>query len=100
MRPTTTPWVAVFLVPWKLQCRGTFKIQLTMPAAFALGRYALQTGLLSCQGKTPESTMASALYTDVRRKEGTSLFTRWGTDTARLSPGIMSSHRMSSLAVQ
>ncbi|KAG2432852.1 hypothetical protein HXX76_008585 [Chlamydomonas incerta] len=33
-------------------------------------------GLLKCQGKTPEATMASALYTDVKRKLQKSLFTR------------------------
>ncbi|KXZ47081.1 hypothetical protein GPECTOR_38g318 [Gonium pectorale] len=33
-------------------------------------------GLLKCQGKTPEATMASALYTDVKRKLHKSLFTR------------------------
>ena len=30
-------------------------------------RVALRRGLLQCSGKTPEATMASALYTDVKR---------------------------------
>ncbi|KAG2448873.1 hypothetical protein HYH02_006222 [Chlamydomonas schloesseri] len=39
-------------------------------------RLAVEMGLLKCQGKTPEATMASALYTDVKRKLQKSLFTR------------------------
>ncbi|GFR40076.1 hypothetical protein Agub_g620 [Astrephomene gubernaculifera] len=39
-------------------------------------RLAVEMGLLKCQGKTPEATMASALYTDVKRKLHKSLFTR------------------------
>ncbi|KAL4443780.1 hypothetical protein ABPG75_011517 [Micractinium tetrahymenae] len=39
-------------------------------------RLALEWGLLSCQGKTPEATMASALYGDIKRKGGPSLFIR------------------------
>mmetsp|Transcript_18543 Transcript_18543/g.51939 ORF Transcript_18543/g.51939 Transcript_18543/m.51939 type:complete len:662 (+) Transcript_18543:273-2258(+) len=39
-------------------------------------RVALERGLIKCQGKTPEATMASALYTDVKRKERKSIFTR------------------------
>ena len=39
-------------------------------------RVALTRGLINCQGKTPEATMASALYTDVKRKQGASVFTR------------------------
>ena len=41
-------------------------------------RVALRRGLLQCSGKTPEATMASALYTDVKRKEKNSVFTRPG----------------------
>ncbi len=37
---------------------------------------ALNRGLLGQTGKTPEATMASALYTDVKRKEGSSAFIR------------------------
>ena len=40
-------------------------------------RVALERGLIKCQGKTPEATMASALYTDVKRKHDKSVFTRW-----------------------
>ena len=36
----------------------------------------MKRGLITCQGKTPEATMASALYTDVKRKEATSIFIR------------------------
>mmetsp|Transcript_33602 Transcript_33602/g.60094 ORF Transcript_33602/g.60094 Transcript_33602/m.60094 type:complete len:583 (-) Transcript_33602:140-1888(-) len=39
-------------------------------------RVALERGLLQAKGKTPEATMASALYTDVKRKEKKSIFTR------------------------
>ena len=39
-------------------------------------RLALSRGLIRCQGKTPEATMASALYTDVKRKEAMSVFIR------------------------
>ncbi|KAK9829683.1 hypothetical protein WJX72_007316 [[Myrmecia] bisecta] len=41
-----------------------------------IARMALKRGLIKCQGKTPEATMASALYTDVKRKEGQSIFIR------------------------
>lgn len=40
-------------------------------------RAAIESGLIKVQGKTPEATMASALYTDVRRKLDTSVFTRY-----------------------
>ncbi|KAG1676555.1 hypothetical protein FOA52_000098 [Chlamydomonas sp. UWO 241] len=39
-------------------------------------KVALERKLIQCQGKTPEATMASALYTDVKRKLTTSVFTR------------------------
>ncbi|KAI8469454.1 MAG: hypothetical protein J3K34DRAFT_522121 [Monoraphidium minutum] len=39
-------------------------------------KIALQRGFLKAQGKTPEATMASALYTDVKKKCGQSMFTR------------------------
>ena len=39
-------------------------------------RIAIQRSLIKCQGKTPEATMASALYTDVKRKGEASVFTR------------------------
>lgn len=41
-----------------------------------LCRVALEKELINCQGKTPDATMASALYTDVKRKPETSVFTR------------------------
>lgn len=41
-----------------------------------IARVALQRGLLRATGKTPEATMASALYTDIKRREGTSVFIR------------------------
>lgn len=37
---------------------------------------ALKQGYVNVQGKTPEATMASALYTDIKRKEGQSVFIR------------------------
>jgi hypothetical protein len=45
--------------------------------ACAPPRVALETELIKCQGKTPEATMASALYTDVKRKLSKSVFTRY-----------------------
>lgn len=45
-------------------------------------RIALQRGFLKAQGKTPEATMASALYTDVKKRNGTSIFTRCGGSAA------------------
>ncbi|KAK9818455.1 hypothetical protein WJX74_003971 [Apatococcus lobatus] len=39
-------------------------------------KVALEKELINCQGKTPDATMASALYTDVKRKPETSVFTR------------------------
>ena len=46
------------------------------PRAGEITRIALQRGLVQRSGKTPEATMASALYTDVKRKEGRSAFWR------------------------
>lgn len=37
---------------------------------------ALQLGYIRCQGRTPEATMASALYTDVKKKGERSYFSR------------------------
>lgn len=39
-------------------------------------RLALERQHIKCQGRTPEATMASALYTDVKRKGNKSVFTR------------------------
>lgn len=36
----------------------------------------MECGLIKVQGKTPEATMASALYTDVKKKLDKSVFTR------------------------
>ncbi|KAK9908530.1 hypothetical protein WJX75_009252 [Coccomyxa subellipsoidea] len=41
-----------------------------------IAREAIKYNLISCQGKTPEATMASALYTDLKRKESASIFIR------------------------
>jgi hypothetical protein len=41
-----------------------------------IARLALKRHLIKCSGKTPEATMASALYTDIKRKEGESTFVR------------------------
>ena len=46
------------------------------PPADLACRVALERALINCQGKTPEATMASALYTDVKRKGDQSVFTR------------------------
>ena len=40
-------------------------------------RLALDWGMLNCQGKTPEATMASSMYGDLKRKDRRSLFIRW-----------------------
>ena len=45
------------------------------PAA-CVDRLALERQHIKCQGRTPEATMASALYTDVKRKGNKSVFTR------------------------
>mmetsp|Transcript_39905 Transcript_39905/g.100341 ORF Transcript_39905/g.100341 Transcript_39905/m.100341 type:complete len:555 (-) Transcript_39905:305-1969(-) len=39
-------------------------------------KVALQRGYIRCQGRTPEATMASALYTDVKKKGDNSYFSR------------------------
>jgi len=39
-------------------------------------KLALKWGLLQCSGKTPEATMASSLYGDIKRNDGASLFFR------------------------
>lgn len=39
-------------------------------------KIALERGFLQVQGKTPDATMASALYTDVRKKADASIFIR------------------------
>ena len=43
-----------------------------------VAKLALARGYINVMGKTPEATMASAMYTDVKRKghEGTSTFIR------------------------
>lgn len=42
-------------------------------------RLALDSGLLLCSGKTPEATMASSLYGDIKRNGQASMFIRYGT---------------------
>ena len=39
-------------------------------------KVALQRGYISCSGKTPDATMASALYTDIKRRSGETAFVR------------------------
>lgn len=43
-----------------------------------IAKAALSRGYIQVQGKTPEATMASAMYTDIKRKgtQGTSTFIR------------------------
>ena len=43
-------------------------------AAGEITKLAVERKLLRCTGKTPENTMASALYTEVRKKAGTTVF--------------------------
>ena len=45
-------------------------------SAGEIARLALARGFIRVQGKTPEATMASALYTDVKRKGGEGTFVR------------------------
>ena len=57
--------------------RATCHTQLhILPLSSSACRVALDQALITCQGRTPEATMASALYTDVKRKLDRSLFTR------------------------
>ncbi|GFH25359.1 HARE-HTH domain-containing protein, partial [Haematococcus lacustris] len=44
-------------------------------------RLALERHIIVGNVKTPDSTMASALYTDVKRKRERSVFTRWAAAT-------------------
>ena len=58
-------------------------------------RLALDMELISCQGKTPDATMASALYTDVKRKLHLSVFTRpqvYLPTRSPSHPGFFSGH--------
>jgi hypothetical protein len=41
-----------------------------------IAKLALKRNLIKCSGKTPEATMASALYTDVKKREYKSAFVR------------------------
>lgn len=41
-----------------------------------IAKMALTRNLIKCSGKTPEATMASALYTDVKKREHNSAFVR------------------------
>ena len=36
----------------------------------------MKRGLINCNGKTPDATMASALYTDLKRRDVNSIFVR------------------------
>lgn len=36
----------------------------------------MKRGLINCHGKTPDATMASALYTDLKRRDVNSIFIR------------------------
>jgi len=50
--------------------------ELRLMSTGEIARLALKHGLIRCTGKTPEATMASALYTDVKRREELSVFFR------------------------
>ncbi len=41
-----------------------------------IARLAMKRGLINCNGKTPDATMASALYTDLKRRDVNSIFVR------------------------
>lgn len=51
-------------------------VALKMPKLWLHCRLALDWGLLNCQGKTPEATMASSMYGDIKRKDRRSIFIR------------------------
>ncbi|KAK9853364.1 hypothetical protein WJX84_009841 [Apatococcus fuscideae] len=55
---------------------AVLRLEKRLMATGEIARIALKRNLIKCQGKTPEATMASALYTDVKRKEGQSIFIR------------------------
>lgn len=55
---------------------GQLAVSILNELASCMRRVALEKELINCQGKTPDATMASALYTDVKRKPETSVFTR------------------------
>lgn len=46
----------------------------TCVLAGEITKLAIERRLLKCMGKTPENTMASALYTEVRKKAATTVF--------------------------
>eukprot|EP00891_Asterochloris_glomerata_P000532 jgi/Astpho2/532/Aster-x0023 len=79
MKTTLGPGVAV--LPggggiFKSAAVAVLRMERRLMTTGEITRVALSRGLINCQGKTPEATMASALYTDVKRKQGASVFTR------------------------
>eukprot|EP00873_Tetraselmis_striata_P027713 jgi/Tetstr1/447977/TSEL_035281.t1 len=87
-KPTATPGGAkttlgagVKVLPggggiFKSAAVAVLRIERKLMSTGDICRVALERGLLQAKGKTPEATMASALYTDVKRKERNSIFTR------------------------
>ena len=58
-------------------CASNWEPSRAVPCcAGEIARLALARGFIRVQGKTPEATMASALYTDVKRKGGEGTFVR------------------------
>lgn len=60
--------------------------QQTLLSTGEICRLALEWGLLRCSGKTPEATMASCLYSDIKRYDTDSLFVRYSSFSWILVP--------------
>ncbi|KAI3425834.1 hypothetical protein D9Q98_007809 [Chlorella vulgaris] len=61
---------------FKMAAVEVLRLEKRLMSTGEIARAALKRGLIKCTGKTPEATMASALYTDIKRKEGQSIFIR------------------------
>ena len=68
--------VTVFYVLQASSKMGKQVSSKTLNAAGEIARLAMKRGLINCNGKTPDATMASALYTDLKRRDVNSIFIR------------------------
>ncbi|KAK9846589.1 hypothetical protein WJX81_007237 [Elliptochloris bilobata] len=83
---------------FKTAAVAVLRVERRLMATGEITKAALDRGLIHCQGRTPEATMASALYTDVKRKGDGSVFTRpqegqfglreWETGGAETAEGL------------
>ena len=53
-----------------------------------ISKKLLDSGLWKTEGKTPEATVASRLYTDIRKKGDESVFVQTGKNTFALNPDV------------